>query len=71
MIPSGQSFYGEAGYVGAFHFRFWQFGRWVDIIVDDKLPHIRGKLCFAHSTNRNEYWICLLEKAYAKLVLTV
>lgn len=36
------------------------------VIVDDYLPISASKLCFAGS-HRNEMWVCLLEKAWAKL----
>jgi calpain-15 len=36
------------------------------IILDDYLPCINGRLCFARS-NGEELWVCLLEKAWAKL----
>ena len=58
-------------YVGMFHFRFWRYGGWVDVIVDDFLPTLEGKPCFAsfsHEKPTNEYWLPLLEKAYAKYV---
>lgn len=68
VVPMDQSF--ERNYCGVFHFRFWKYGRWYDVVIDDQLPvdPYTNKLIFSNNKRTtNEFWPALLEKAYAKI----
>jgi len=57
---------------GKFRFRFWDFGVWRKITIDDRLPtekNWRGlsELIFGRNSDQPyEFWVPLMEKAFVK-----
>ena len=51
----------EARGAGVYRFRFYRMGEWMDVIIDDYLPKKQHAV-----VKNNEYWVPLVEKAYAK-----
>lgn len=64
VIPPGQDSWIQSGCLKC---RFWKFGQWVEVIIDNRLPCIGRKLCFSRCRSEEVFWLPLLEKAYAKL----
>ncbi|XP_048362921.1 calpain-10 [Sphaerodactylus townsendi] len=67
VIPPGQPSWRDETYRGCFTCRIWQFGHWVEVTIDDRLPCLGGKLCFSQCQTEDVFWLPLLEKAYAKV----
>ena len=62
VVPLVQSF--DENYTGIFHFRFWIYGKWSDVVIDDYLP-VWGDNSLVFCSNKeepNEFWAALLEK---------
>ena len=55
-------------YKGYFKASFWQYGEWITIYIDDKLPTKHGDLIYGKCKTNNNFWVSLLEKCYAKLI---
>ncbi|GFS18077.1 calpain-9 [Elysia marginata] len=67
VVPEDQGFEQDR-YTGLFHFNFWWYGNWTEVLVDDYLPTDGYRPIYCSNRERpDEFWPCLLEKAYAKL----
>uniref|UniRef100_A0A182Y1U9 Uncharacterized protein n=1 Tax=Anopheles stephensi TaxID=30069 RepID=A0A182Y1U9_ANOST len=67
VVPPEQTFDTANGYCGMFKFRFWQWGKWIEVRVDDRLPTRGDRPAHMHCAQPDIFWAALLEKAYAKL----
>ena len=52
---------------GAVTVRLYKRGCWHYVTVDTRIPCLNGKPLFARNRRSQEYWMCVLEKAYAKI----
>jgi hypothetical protein len=69
VVPKEQSFNDDT-YNGMFHFRFYRYGEWLDVVIDDYLafwPNTNDLVFCSNKQDKNEFWTALMEKAYAKL----
>lgn len=66
MIPDLQEIKIFTKLVMVFRFRFWQWGKWVEVRVDDLLPTRGDRPAHMHCSQPDIFWSALLEKAYAK-----
>ncbi|GLG97862.1 AGAP012069-PA-like protein [Gryllus bimaculatus] len=65
VIPVDQPLYGK-DYQGILVFRFWYLGKWTPVYIDDRLAVSKNKhLVYGKCTKKNEFWLPLLEKAFA------
>ena len=39
VIPDNKADAFNEDYAGIFRFRFWRFGQWTEVVVDDRLGH--------------------------------
>lgn len=53
---------------GVHAFTFYRNREWTKVVIDDRLPvSATDNLVFGHCKNPGEFWVPLMEKAYAKL----
>lgn len=55
--------------IGLHVFLFFRNRTWIKVVIDDRLPVTHGdQLVFGRCKNPGEFWVPLIEKAYAKLI---
>ena len=52
---------------GIFKIYLWNWGHWIKLVIDDKLPTQDSRLIFTQSRCGGVFWLPLIEKALAKL----
>jgi len=62
----------EVFVAGKFQFRFWDFGVWRKITIDDRIPTKKdwkgvNQVIFGRNSDQPyEFWVPLMEKAFVK-----
>ena len=57
----------NAGFIG---FTFFINGEWVNVTIDTTIPRHGDDISLSNTETANAYWMCLFEKAYAKIFRT-
>ncbi|ESP00170.1 hypothetical protein LOTGIDRAFT_141267, partial [Lottia gigantea] len=69
VIPEDSYRINTQQYDGIFHSKFWRFGQWDHVYIDDYLPVVYDTQLWGakSATDKNEMWVSLLEKSFGKL----
>ena len=57
----------NAGFIG---FTFFINGEWINVTIDTTIPRHGDEISLSNTETANAYWMCLFEKAYAKIFKT-
>ena len=57
----------NAGFIG---FTFFINGEWINVTIDTTIPKHGDEISLSNTETANAYWMCLFEKAYAKIFKT-
>ena len=57
----------NAGFIG---FTFFINGEWVHVTIDTTIPRHGDEISLSNTETANAFWMCLFEKAYAKIFRT-